>query len=559
MASPTSRLEAFPPELSATIQSRLTNLDVKNLRLVSSKCSDAFRLHFKRIFLSANSRNIQVLRAIADHPSYRFDVQELVWDDARLIRKPRNQGTWPLEDDGGGPADDKWTERNCPYWFQAACERSIEQLRHSVGHDGALPQHTRKRDRLQAAWDLGKCWEYYEKLLTDEDEVIESGGDIEALRYALERFPSLQTITVTPATHGILFLPAYNTPMIRSFPDGFLYPIPRTWPAFEDHGEAPTVMIWNDDGDAADVEIRDAYYDSGRQYRNLWRGYSAVLQSLVDHENTITELIVDAHGFDTGVNCYAVCEDCPEQKNFARLCAKDGFRRLDLALFVNGTEHSAFAPLRSGKLRSALSTANDMQHFHFSTNLEMDMSGEMAQLESFDEEMDEHFVSLGSLFPVDTWSHLQVFCLTKFLVLNSDLVALLGKLPQSVRSVELNMLLFLQHGTYQELLEQMDQQLDWRSRPRGLQPNVSISVPPNWNHATATQAVTLGDSVVKFLYQDGMNPFSSRSEAGANYAQYGQGAIEWDWFDPEHRRPYEDDQTQADRGYYGYMDWDDRG
>lgn len=99
---------------------------------------------------------------------------------------------------------------------------------------------------------------------------------------------------------------------------------------------------------------------------------------------------MDTHGFDTGINCYAVCDDSSAQSTLANLCARQGFRRLDLALFVHGLEHDGFVPLRSGKLRSTLSTAKDIEHFHFSTSLEMDVSGEAAQLDEDDEDMDQH-------------------------------------------------------------------------------------------------------------------------------------------------------------------------
>jgi hypothetical protein len=42
-------------------------------------------LRLKRVFLSANLRNIEVLRAIADHEVLRHNIVEIIWDDVRLI------------------------------------------------------------------------------------------------------------------------------------------------------------------------------------------------------------------------------------------------------------------------------------------------------------------------------------------------------------------------------------------------------------------------------------------------------------------------------------------
>jgi hypothetical protein len=45
---------------------------------------DITPLSFSRVFLSANSLDIEVFRAIADY-SFRHGITEIIWDDARLI------------------------------------------------------------------------------------------------------------------------------------------------------------------------------------------------------------------------------------------------------------------------------------------------------------------------------------------------------------------------------------------------------------------------------------------------------------------------------------------
>jgi hypothetical protein len=63
-----------------------------------------------------------------------------------------------------------------------------------------------------------------------QESVLLTHADIDALKYGITRFPALKRITITPATHGFLYTPLYETPMIRAFPYGFNYPIPRAWP-----------------------------------------------------------------------------------------------------------------------------------------------------------------------------------------------------------------------------------------------------------------------------------------------------------------------------------------
>lgn len=75
---------------------------------------------------------------------------------------------------------------------------------------------------------LNTCWEYHLQIWGDQTSVVGSENDKKIL-YGLERFPRLKRVTVTPAAHGWLFSPLYETPMIRAFPYGFNYLIPQRW------------------------------------------------------------------------------------------------------------------------------------------------------------------------------------------------------------------------------------------------------------------------------------------------------------------------------------------
>jgi hypothetical protein len=77
----------LPNELIHYIWNLLTNGGIKNLRLANRRLKTCFRLRFDRVFISPSKRNIEVFRAIANHPEYRSHVSEIIWDDA-LFAEP---------------------------------------------------------------------------------------------------------------------------------------------------------------------------------------------------------------------------------------------------------------------------------------------------------------------------------------------------------------------------------------------------------------------------------------------------------------------------------------
>lgn len=581
----TTGLVTLPQEICDAIRPHLPTKAIKNLRLTSSKCCAAFPLHFRRVFLSANSCNIRVMREIASHPVYRLQVEELVWDDAQLARCPDKRDRFALagahgDSDADEDSDEDFDYSYFPYneksapdnqnddvvelpsddsrpsWFRRLCKLSERMLKASPGLDGPTPYHMRKRDRWQAAWDLDTCWTYYQNLLADESQVMDSGADKAAMRYALTAFPSLTKITLTPAAHGLLFTPIYETPMIRSLPDQLIYPIPRGWPYFNRFStqDMPDVIPWNDNTDIGVFRIPGAA--AGEKNRSLWRGYSLVLDCLATTDHNIREFDIDSHGVETGINCYAVCHDCPERDNFIKLCSRDGFRKLHLELYVNGIECYDYAPLQDNRLRSALSAAADLEYFHFGTSMDMDVSGRLYRLHADSEDMDHDFVSLSSLLPVDRWSNLRFFGLSQFAVWIPDLVDFLGKLPLAVQNVELSCLMFLQSGTFRGLLEQMKDELLWAHRTPEQRPALTMSVSIDRNRAFTWHRVILKNTVNDFLYRDGPNPFCDETdpEGDGNTVRRGQGDLQWDCYEPELARLYDDYATQRPN-QFGYIDW----
>jgi hypothetical protein len=77
-------LGCLPAEVLNQVFYQLHNIDLKNLRQTCTYFKDATPLHLNRLFLSPNLRDIEVFRAVADHESFRLQVTEIIYDDARF-------------------------------------------------------------------------------------------------------------------------------------------------------------------------------------------------------------------------------------------------------------------------------------------------------------------------------------------------------------------------------------------------------------------------------------------------------------------------------------------
>lgn len=142
----------LPPELWAYITSHLSNTDIKSMRLACSQFNNAVSLRFDRVFLSANPLNIEVFRNIASHNKLRYQVTEIIWDEASLPRGPprtpeTHEGHELLSDEDEPENRREWARNyhpdyreeilkrheheanECPKWFKDACEENLYILR----------------------------------------------------------------------------------------------------------------------------------------------------------------------------------------------------------------------------------------------------------------------------------------------------------------------------------------------------------------------------------------------------------------------------------------------
>ena len=516
-----SGLVLLPAEILALVVSHLSNNDVKSLRLTCKRVHAKTKLRLDRVFLSANPRDVQVFRAVADDDTFRHGIVEIIWDDAVIQDTAR-------EHDGTeynvyeADEDEEEEYPGVPPWFSRACEKNNFELR-SRYIDDVLDRPERA---LSAQLPVHESWERFQEWRAEQRRVITTGADVAAFRYGLARFPSLRTITVTPSMHGYnIGHPLYDTPAIRSFPPGFNYPLPRGWPTAGE-AEPPVEMLpWADE-------------DGGTEaYRDRWHGFRIVLRELAKQTDSqrVLELNLDAHQLTTGINCRIFESPNPEYDQFVSLLRQPGFRRLDLALSVGAQEHFGWPAFRSALLKRALSKiGQDLTHVSLSTDVDLDIP----DMEWIDDPDGHHIPLLGAIFPVDRWPRLCHFGLSRFLVTRADLLSLLAALPPTLRSVELGNLKFLDEGGHwRGLLEDIRDCLEWRDRPAQDRPRVTLHDAEIDGERRPGREVWLEAAVAEFLYRNGENPFG---QSGCHRGQIdkGQGGVVRDAFDPEYERPH---------------------
>ncbi|UKZ58392.1 hypothetical protein TrVGV298_012260 [Trichoderma virens] len=488
-------LTTLPPELMKNLVSHLDNRSIKSLRL-TCRLFSTIRLRISRVFLSANPLNIQVFRSIADHDVYRQGITEIIYDDARFCRSFADhwnelnpESRWLIET----PSDKDW--------FHTERDEHISELENRQDSDDlGRPEHVIRAQQAHAELSIAESWIYYQDLLRQQDEVLATGADVEALRYGLRRFPALRRVTVTPAAHGWLFTPLYETPMIRAFPYGFNYPIPRGWPTRR-AGEGNTFSVpWRDS-------------------KAKWRGYCIVTEALAQEQqhHRVSEFLIDAHYLHTGLNCRLFEQRFQEYLNFLSVLQQPNLKKLQLSLNVDGQQHLDWPAFRSSLLRNALAEASQLGHFSMETN------------------WDENYYEaealppvLRTFLPLDCWTGLRHFRLWNFPVDRADLVAALSQLT-GLRSLELGVLT-IYSGSDLELLNDMRDSLRWHEWLTPPKVDYAVPIPGSYIQG---RAIWLHEAVENFLYHDGGNPFDTETgEVGP-----GVGIIR-DAYDPAYERLY---------------------
>ncbi|RFN49773.1 hypothetical protein FIE12Z_5921 [Fusarium flagelliforme] len=515
----------LPAELYRQIASYLKKDTLKNLRVTCSTLSKLTPFIIDRVFISANSINLQVFRAIADSETFRHNVTEIVWDDARLSTGPEDM----LEEDLffviGDPGT-VVTDNGCPFWFKARRQ------------DTDVPEFSGQRNPPDYnTLSVEASWDYYKNLLEDQCQILQTSTDIDALKYGLRRFPNLKRVTVTPSTHGNIGQPMYQTPMIRAFPCRFDYPLPKEWP-FTKYGEPREAYAWIPDEDPDNfLESCESFYNCNpEEYRAKWRGIRVVLRTLVEcgRDHNVTELIIGGTEILTGLNCRLFDQPCQEYDDLVTMLQRPGFRRLDLDLFTGLNEMHNWKSFRSGLLRKALSEAKELRHVSIRTTTNTAYGEVVSEWPGM--VPDEPF-PLRTVFPIHCWPKLEHFGISSIQVTNADVLSFLAALPYSARSVELSRLAWADEGEhYDTLLNNIRTKLDWCSRPAGERPRLHVTTPLIGEGLERGSYVEMDDAVHSFLYGDGKNPFKRCADG----IQVG-GGIQKNVFDLEVSVSYDSD------------------
>ncbi|OQD92451.1 hypothetical protein PENSOL_c041G05146 [Penicillium solitum] len=196
---------------------------------------------------------------------------------------------------------------------------------------------------------LSEYWEFYRILIRQQDDVLAGKSDEEAFIHGLKRFPVLTKVTVTPAAHDFLFNPLYQTPMIRSYPEGFNYPIPRGWPLpSHDQPEEVYSLPWK--------RLNEVQ-------KEKFHGFRIVARALAEQKNDVVEFSVDSRLLRTGINCSILGDACEEYNHLATLLKKPGFCHLDLSFTLAGTWQS----FPHEKLHDILREAGDLEELSLAT------------------------------------------------------------------------------------------------------------------------------------------------------------------------------------------------
>jgi hypothetical protein len=475
---------------------------------------------------------VEVFNAIADHEVFRAQITDIIWDDALLHEgppAPRDEvKAYYAEDDDSEDEGDEDSAQdqdgidwrgNVPGWFRKACKDNIFDLNSLKGDDVDRPSHIARAQQVAEHMPIEESWAYYQELLEQQREVLDSEAHIRALEDHIDSFPALRRITITPATHGRLFNPLYETPMIRAFPRGFNHPIPRGWPVTS--LSEPDCDEWDDDG-------------------SNWQDFRVVTRLLAEDKDSgkVTDLRIDVNALETGLNARVFERENRSLTEFETVLARPNFKHLHLDLMVDPFSRQADV-FRTGLLKHALAGASGGQGLEYlSLRTNVELHGGFRR--------NDWYVPLETIFTPTSFSRLRHFGLSRFYVKQDDLLALLASLPQTLRRVELSLLEFMDgEGSYQTLIWQIRDMLGWKDR----NPRPALSVSVELQYDQPGRAIWVEDELYSFLYQDGSNPFGDDlAESSPDHVKEGFGRVKVA-FKPEYERPHVDLWTLADMGY----------
>ncbi|KAF2166668.1 hypothetical protein M409DRAFT_23299 [Zasmidium cellare ATCC 36951] len=483
----------LPDDLLAYISTFLSNKEKKRLRSTSKRLHSFCTLRIDRVFISPSYKNIEVFRAIADHPVLCKQVKEIIWDDARFEKfEPDDQEDDSLPEERVRNKVDFENAREENLMSVAGEENAFVQARAS-GFDPVTVEPLSTEPLLVEEYlSLDESFDLYNRLYEEQETIIRDGLDVEAFREGLRAFTALQRVTVTSeAYRPNIITPCYSTPLIISFPLGYSYPAPWPW--------MPETV------DEAHSEI------SLEDIKTHWHGVAVVLDALAKHDRLIPEFVIDTRYEQLGIPYQLFDSPSDILTNFETLCRR-GLRRLDLAIntFCN-FRNPGLRQLPRGQLKSVLAKATSLEHFSLHAS-----SGEHAAYDSH--RVQNETMDALSAIPLHSWL-LKHITLSSVPVIYSDLVEFLRRLPKDIRSVGLINVEFTE-STYKQLLEKCRDELHWTAgRPK-------LAIAHQEGGQLESRKLWVEEDIADF-FRGGHNPFEGRSRG--NWIQQGFGVLRDDF------------------------------
>ncbi|KZZ94446.1 F-box domain, cyclin-like protein [Ascosphaera apis ARSEF 7405] len=513
--SGTFSLLDLPAEILLQIIDCLDPVSLAKIRLTCRTIYQSAPLRIERVFISPHSINIKTFLAIAGHDYYRTKVKEIIYDDAiynyEAVDRIYRVGEIINRD------------------FQLSRSENLYRLYERAMKNGMRENNYTIFQLLSARTQMSfeETTKHYAQMIADQEVCRQGDHDFDALVWGFKQFVNLERITLTPAAHGFIFRPLYRTPMIRSFPFGFNYPIPVGWkPAQQFHRLPGMATAWNRDN------------RTYRQNLEMYRGFSITLAALRTYlespfrRNHPIEFCADGLLLNLGLSPRVFDSPCTEADNFRFMLSQPGFRRLELTFTADLMDFDNFHCFRSGLFREALGHCRDLQYFSFTTTGFRDSS----TMRHWGALTLQDTVPLDVLFPISSWPQLKHFGLSGWRVYGPHLVDFLRELPETVESIELSRLIFVEFsGTHSALLEAIRDRLDWKQRHPAKRPHLKMIF---------QQSPGIGIFVDKeldaFIYSDGPNPLGEvcPSQPYTDTIRRGFGIIK-DLLDPLYERPYQ--------------------
>lgn len=491
-------LTSLPVDVLCLICDCLTQGDLKKVRLINRALSRLVNLRFTRVFLSPNRTNLNAFYGIVASEKFCSQVREIVWDDARLKffdrrRRLLHDSAMLREDIRLGCADVAPQESETIEHFSYCCF-----FDEGSWYDKAT------------ALCLEDCFNIYNSLYDEQQAIIESGEDIEALMVGLTSFPNLERVTISSEAWRLqMSCPRFSTPFFRSLPTEFRMPTPWPWLGY-DYDE-----LTEDEREKLTLPWDDAY--------EQWRGYQIVISALVStaSNHNVRELIIDTNFELTGISHQLFASD---DKNMGLATTVQLFEivpltRLELCLNVTAAEETEFACFHNGLLKKALSHLSALRHLLLGTSIHEDVMQDIMG----DNNTESPWIHLDEILPLDFFeTKLESLQLRNFFLRGESLFRAFKQL-KVLTAMHIGSATLSEEFTWREFWFQVKDELSSTWRPG--QPAFIMRCSLSSHH---TQ-LDISEQLAAFLYGDGECPFKENLPMHAT-----EGWVVNNW-DPDER------------------------